>query len=354
VGSIFFLVGVGLITVMPSWEFPDVLFKVIFPGFGLLAIYAGAYLPKQARETQPAKITFDHEQGAVVIEMNELKDQKGVIRYDEIESFDIYAESRHSNSSNSSRTYYIYHVFLKKKDGGEWHLFEYSKREKAEAMIVQLNAQIPKDTPFTMTISQKLSSKIQRQDGIDKTIIHWQNKVSFAQPIVVFVFSAIFLSILSSIFSFGDIGVLGSIVFGFILLVFLFIITIIIRKLVKDTTTRYAVSVDHHDLDFYEFSKSTGAMRNKKTLSLTEVHSIIYTYAPSKNYQNGGLKILTEADKGREVVYEQKPMEAVKDMFSSEKQPITLSITALNPVECLQLENWLQELILKKGNVRVQ
>jgi hypothetical protein len=34
-------------------------------------------------------------------------------------------------------------------------------------------------------------------------------------------------------------------------------------------------------------------------------------------------------------------------------QPITLSITALNPVECLQLENWLQELIFKKADKAV-
>jgi hypothetical protein len=136
--------------------------------------------------------------------------------------------------------------------------------------------------------------------------------------------------------------------------IFGLVMFIVVRKLIKDATTRYAVSVDHTNLEYYEFSKSTGQMRNKKTHPLHNVQSINYSFTPSQQNMGAGLKILTKADSDRLQELKEKPMEAFKDLFKSGNGPITLSITALNPVECLQLENWLQELILKKGNVKVQ
>jgi membrane protein YdbS with pleckstrin-like domain len=358
IGSLFFVIGVGLNFFMTTWEMPFLLFRILFPLFGLGAVFAGAYLPRQMRETQPVRITFDHDQGAVVVEMMDGDSQKGFIRYDELDGFDIYVESRSSSSSSrgTSRTTYRYHVYLKKKDGGEWHLFDYGDRTDAEAMIVHLNAQIPTDRPFKLVMPAKLSSKIERKEGLDKTVIHWQNKVTFWQPLFLFVFAAIFLTILSSFFSFGtELDVFFMIVIGFIFSVFVLVMFTVVRKLIKDATTRYAVSVDHVNLEYYEFAKSSGAMRNKKILPLVEVRSINYTFAPSKQYQNAGLRILTEKDEEKIQEYKEKPLKALKDLFSSsDSGPITLSITALNPVECLQLENWLQELILKKSNVKVQ
>lgn len=357
IGGLFFLIGVGLNVFMSTWEMPFMIFRILVPLFGLVAIFSGIFLPRQMRETQPALITFDHDLGAAVVQMSASDEQKGFIRYDEISGFDIYVESRRSSSSGSrgSSTYYHYHVFLKKIDGGEWHLFEFNTRDKAEALIAQLTSQIPKDRPFKVSNAPKLSSKIEKKEGLDKTVIHWQNKVNWWQPLFLGMFAVVFLSIVGSFFSFGaDLGVFGFIVIGFILIVFVLVMFSVVRKMIKDATTRYAVSVDHSNLEYYEFSKSSGAMKNKKALPLTEVQSVNYTFAPSKQYEQAGLTILTQAQASRLEEYKQKPLEAVKDLFSSGNDPIKLSITALNPVECLQLENWLQELILKKGNVKVR
>ena len=95
-------------------------------------------------------------------------------------------------------------------------------------------------------------------------------------------------------------------------------------------------------------------MRNKKTHPLRDVQKINYSFTPAQQNTGAGLKILTKADIARLHKLNEKPMEAFKDLFKSGNGPITLSITALNPVECLQLESWLQELILKKGNVTIQ
>jgi hypothetical protein len=358
VGSLFFLIGVGLNFFMTSWEMPFMLFRILFPLFGLGAVFGGLYLPKQTQETQPQQFTFDHDKGAVVVEMTKGGDQRGYIRYDEIEGYDIYVERRSSSGSGRNTTYYHYHVYIKKKDGGEWHLFDFSDRAKAEAIILQLTAAIPLDRPFKIVDQPKLSSKIEKKEGLDKTVIHWQNKVSIWQPIFLLAFSSIFLSIPLSFFSFdgagGGLDYFFVFVIGFMLVIFGVVMFVVVRKLIKDATTRYAVSVDHTNLEYYEFSKSTGQMRNKKIHPLCDVQKINYTYSPAQQNMGVGLKILTQADIDRLRELDDKPMEAFKDLFKSGNGPITLSITALNPVECLQLENWLQELILKKGNVAVQ
>ena len=356
VGSLFLLIGVGLNVFMTTWEMPFMMFRLLFPAFGLIAIFAGRYLPRQVRESTPEQIIFDHDKGAVVVAMTKTGNEQGYIRYNEIAGYDIDVESRSSSSSTTSgsRTYYRYHVYLRKKDGGEWYLFEYNNRSAAEDMINLLKTQVLADRPFKVSEQSKLTSKIEKKEGLDKTIIHWQNKVSFWQPLFLLVFSVIFLSILYSFFSFGkEIEFFGLVILGFIFSVFLFVMAVTIRKLIKDATTRYAVSVDHANLEYYEFSKSSGQMRNKKTLPLTVVHSINYTFAPSKNNPGAGLKILTQEEAERFHQYKEKPMEVLKDLFTGSNKPIALSITALNPVECLQLENWLQELILKKSNKQV-
>lgn len=361
IGSLFFIIGVGLNFFITTWEMPFLLFRILFPLFGLIAIFAGTSLPKKTENTQPEQIIFDHDKGAVIVHMTKIGTERGHIRYDEIAGYDIYVESRRSSGSgsSSSRTTYRYHVYVKKKDGGEWHLFEFGDRAAAEAVILQLTALVPLNKPFTITEQPKLSPKIERKEGLDKTVIHWQNKVSITQPIFLVFFCIIFFSILSSFFTFdkGGVGfdIFFMLIIGFILLVFCFVMFVVIREMIKDATTRYAVSVDHTNLEYYEFSKKSGQMKNKRALPLTHVQSINYTFAPSKQYHDSGLKILTKADIDRAEEIKQKPLEGFKDLFKGNNSgPIVLSITALNPVECLQLENWLQELILKKSSVAVQ
>jgi hypothetical protein len=360
VGSLFFSIGVGLNVFMDSWEMPFLLFRILFPLFGLVAIVAGLRNPKQVQNTQPEQFIFDHEKGAVIVQMTKVGDERGYIRYDEIAGFDIYEEKRTSSGSGSSRsrTYYHYHVFIKKKDGGEWHIMNFSDRSAAQAMVELLTTQVPLSRPFNVSDQPKLTPKIEKKEGLDKTVIHWQNKVSLSQPLFLVVFSVVFFGIMSSFFTFdidgSGMGWFFMLVIGFILFVFCLVIFSVVRTLIKNATTRYAVSVDHVNLEYYEFSKKTGAMKNNKTLPLHLVKSIAYTYSPSRQYQDGGLRIMTEADMVKAAEVKEKPLQGLKDLLKGNNGPIVLSITALNPVECLQLESWLQALILKKGSVTVQ
>jgi hypothetical protein len=356
VGSVFTLIGVAINLLSTDMEFPFLLFKILFPVFGVGAIAAGIAAPKIAKRTIPELISFRNDQGAVVVEMDSSTRQTSHIRYDEIEKFDIYVESRSSSSSSSrpSRIVYYYHVLLRKKDGGEWFITECNSQKQAEEIIQQLTTGVKLTNPCTLSNNQTLTSKLSKQEGIDKTVIHWQNKVGFFAPVFLIFFSIAFLSILSTAFtSTFDLNGFVYFVIGFMLLVFSLVMFVTIKNMIKEATTRYAISIDRSALEYYEFSKSSGIMKNKKSIPLTEVHSIVYSFAPIKNYSNSGLTISTEKETLQAKENKDKPLTGLKNLFSGKGQPINLSITALNPVECLQLESWLQDLIKKKGNLHV-
>ena len=352
VGSIFLLLGVGLNAMSSGFESPLILFKTIFPLFGLGAIVLGIFLPRMATQ-EPELITFDHHKAAVIIEMKKLEDQTGYIRYDEIEKFDIYVERRSSSSSTSTSSTtnsYYYHVFLQKKDGGEWFLSQSGTRAAADEILQKLTSSVQTNKAASNLPTAKLTDKIFKEEKIDKTSILWQNKVGLSGPVFLVVFAAVFLGIISQFVTvkFGDVDYFFYSILGFIALVFGVIFFFAVKKMIKDATTRYAVVVGKSTLEYNEIAKSTEAVTNVKTLSLPEVYSVTYSFSPIRSY-NRGLAILTREEHLQAQQNRNNPVEALKSIFSGKNRPLTLSITALNPVECLQLEAWLQELIRKKG-----
>ena len=353
VGAIFLLVGCGINLLSSGFEFPFALFKIFFPLFGLGAIAVGIFLPKMAT-TDPEVITFDHNKGAVIIHMTKDGNQTGYIRYDEIEKFDTYVERRSSSSSTSSArsTYsYYYHVFLRKKDGGEWFLSQSETQNAADEILQKLKSSVQTTKIASFLPAPVLTDKISKEEKMDKTVIQWQNKVGIFGPIFLLIFASVFLGIFSMIFTgeFGDIAFFFYMIAGFTIAVFGIILFFAIKKMIKDATTRYAIAVGKSSLEYNEISKSTETIKNMKTIPLPDVYSVAYSFSSISNYSGGGLSILTQKEHLQVQHERDHPLEALKNIFSSKNKPLTLSITALNPIECLQLENWLQELIRKKG-----
>jgi hypothetical protein len=351
VGLTFMVAGIGIVYFSPGNEFPTILFKLIFPLFGLGAVVLGIFLPK-LKTNEPALITFDHPRALVAIQMDKNNSDAGHIRYDEIDKFDIYVESRSSSSGSSSRrSNYYYHVFLRKKDGGEWFLTQSSTREGAEAIRQKLVSSVQTSRSPSSIASPILTDKITREERMDKTGVLWQNQVGVGAFILLFVIAAVFIGILGMILggTFGEIESFVYVVLGFIILIFVTILFFITRKMIKDATTRYAVLIGKTTVEYQEISKSTEAVKFSKSISMTDVHSVSYSFAPVKNYSGSGLVIATKEEHDKMIHERENPMEAFKSLFSSKNKPMVLSISNLNPMESLQLEAWLQDLIRKKG-----
>ncbi|HVD99207.1 MAG TPA: hypothetical protein VNB90_13450 [Cytophagaceae bacterium] len=345
VGSVFLLIGIGLNLWMENNEFPALIFKILAPTMGLFAIITGINIPRYERKTTPELIAFDNKKGTVEIRMSGVEEQKAYIPYDEIKKFDLYVESR-SSSSSSSRgtrtTTYFYHVYLLKKDGGEWFLTESNSREKAEEILQKLQREIHLHTPCSVKDNPMFPDKLEKDEFTGKTTIRWQNKVSFFAPVFILLFIVAFISILSTVFNNSFfLDSFGMVVIGFILIVFIFVLFMVIKKLIKDATTIYCVLLDRTKLEYQELTKS-GNLRTTKAIDFKDIYSIAFSFSPVKDYGSRAIRVLTKKEFDRINSYKENPLQSLKDLFKH-NDIIELNFTALNPVEYLQLENWLDK-----------
>ena len=321
-----------------SWPVALVVFGTLFAGAGI-----GFYIKKGSFINVPQSITFDNAKGVVVIEMDPSSTQKGYIRYDEIDRFDVERETRGGKTPS-----HYYHVYLLKKDGGRWYLTVSRSRTAADNVLQHLNTHVAVRNPVTLEIKPVISDKLEKVEKQDKTTIFWQNAVdisSFFGPAIV-------------VFFLGGVGIVtflaGNTTIG-MALGGLAVVAIVgfAQKIRKDATTRYSVSLDKEQVEYSESDKSSGAVRKSKSIPLQEVHSIVYTFSPSGSVGDD-IVIRTIQQHEDWMKGQTGLMEAIKAHFKSYNELIRFNIKALNAVECLQLEHWLQEVMKKRGNVHVQ
>lgn len=323
---------------------PQEVWPIVLMVFGLI-FAAGAiavFVTKGGTTTLPPLITFDNSKGAVVIEMDQAGTQTGYIRYDEIEKFDIQHETR-----SGKTTSHYYHVYLKKKDGGRWFLTVSGTRPKAEDILQQLNTLVALKNPVTVQLKATLSDKLEKEEKSDKTTIFWHNAVtgaSFIGPAAVVLFLAAVVVILIVSGSTTIALVVGAVA--------ALVVVGTVQKTIKDATTRYGVSVGKQNLEYNEFDKTSGAVKSTKAIPLQDLHSVTYSFNAPRSLGEG-VMVWTHQQHNTYEQSQSNLMEAIKTHISLYKDIVKLDIRALNPVECLQLEFWLQELIKKKGNEKV-
>lgn len=357
VGSIFFFIGIGMNFFMDN-DFSSLLFRILFPGMGLLFAFVGFSLPASTRKTTPQRIRFDNRKGIVTIEMTNSGEQSSYIRYDEIEKFDIYTEARSSSGSSGkgmNRTTYYYHVLLRKKDGSEWFLTESGNYNESEKMLEKFRNEVQLQNPAVLRSTLVFPDKMNKDETSGKTVLRWRNKISLVAPAILILFAVVFITIVSTIFSTSsptEFSIFAFVIGSFILLVFGIVAFVIVRQLIKDAFTIYSLVIDRTQLEYQELTKSE-VIRNSRVIPMKDIYSIYYSFSPVKNYGLAGLHILTHKEFERLSFYKEKPLEEFKDLFRKETGPVKLNITAFNPVEFLQLENWLQDVIRKKANVEV-
>ena len=355
-GALFF--GIGLVINSMNWgDSPaPLLFRILFPTMGLGAILAGINIPRIHRKTIPELIIFDNHKGVVSVHMSKDGDQVGYIRYEEIEKFDLQVEERRSSSTSSgklsSSTTYYYHVLLRKKNGSEWYLIESGSKKFAEEMIQRLRTSVHLEVPCSLRISTVLTDKLIKEESRSKTILKWENKVSPFAFLFILLFAVVFLSVLYSIVvennRFNDFDAFLYLIAGFIFCVFCFVMFTVIRKMIKNASSLYKIVIDKDNFEYHELTKTSETIKKTKSIALKDIYGISYSFIRGKNDGNTGLSVLTKNDYDRIQSYKNKPLQAVKDFFTGKDTSVKLDITALNPVECLQLETWLQEVIKRK------
>ncbi len=366
VGSIFTLVGLVMLLLMP-WEFPFLIFKLVFPSIGIFVVYTAFTYDKNNKKTTLSKVVFDNKLGCVALELSDVEQYRGYIKYEEIEKFGIYIETH--SSSKGHKTYY-YHTVLYKKDGGEWFLTKHSTENEANEDLQKLRANVNLSQIYIANFSPVFSNKLEKKEGLNKTSIFWQNEVKLATVAFLVGFGAIFCSILYAVvksMSFKvSFEIFPIIICGFIFIVFGIIMFSIIKQLIKDATTKYSIAVSHSSFDYLELDKKTSEVKLSKSIPLDQLYSIVYNYWTKSNNQPNKLIIFNKEGYDKLISYRNNPnlqFEALANQFKenlkqgvfhfdfSYSNQIELVFATLNPIECLQLETWLQEIIKSKNQM---
>ncbi len=359
-GLFFFLVGLVVNYFSDSHEFPMMAMRIVVPVFGFGFMILGLRIPAWTKASRPETILFDHEVGLVTITMSVSSDQKAYIAYNDIEKFDVEIEKQSSSSSSStgrggtSTTYYYYHVYLKKRDGGRWYLAVFNTGEEADKLVAFMKESVDLQKEPTQQIPLVLTEKVKKEEQFDKVTISWKNHVSVITFVVLAAFCAVFLCILGGFMSkehgVGQLGAFGYIVLGFIFLVFCLVIGFIAKDWYKQATTSYSIAISKKALVYSEYEKSTERLKSETEIPLQQLYAINFTFDPDKKFGEAGMTLISNEEHERMVEVADKPLQMLKDFVKGKDKSIYLKFLALNPVEYLQLETWLEGQVRSKGN----
>jgi hypothetical protein len=295
-------------------------------------IFIIAFVSSGTLNEQPGSYVFDHEKGWVAIHSIANPSVIGYVLYSEILKLDIHIESRKSKNS----TTYYYHGYLEKRDGSKWHFVNSLKKDEVVKVIEDLLPCIKSDLPTSAPLQDELSNKIEKLGNKEQAVLHWQNKALF-RTIQLIIFSIFYLGFISfcllALFVFPETPAGAKIVVAIFLLFFGgllgYALITAFRRNLKNLFRKFALSINATQLEYYEFNKLTGKQKKNVAFPLHAVGAIRYTYVSWENIK--------------------KPIEVIaKD---ENEKSVEIYIDALSPVECLQIENWLQQNIREKTGI---
>jgi hypothetical protein len=335
--TILFVVGGGAISLFAFFMLggEDDFSWVI--AYGLLFLFgigfaAGSFmLPLIQHENTPASITFKQDEKMVMIEMRNRENAH--IPYSEIIGFEIIQEKRSAAAANSAGIHYIhYHVILKRKNGGTWFLTSSTDKQEAEQVLAMLRASVivddvPKPLP---TVHLPPMFKIESGNPIN---VQWMN------PTPTWVILGLRLAVAASVLALirllldlGDVSWTSSAIFIVLFSLFLLPFLLLIKKVRDQSKIKQSLSIGLENLEYNEVDTTNGKTASQKTIKLSSIAQIVYSYSGMDKARNSTLAI------------QHLPNEAE----GKEKTPVNLFVSGLNPVECLQLEGWLRETILAR------
>ncbi|HYG03099.1 MAG TPA: hypothetical protein VD927_11695 [Chryseosolibacter sp.] len=356
VGSVFILVGLGLFLFSEKEDFLMKVMTFMFPTFGLIAVVSGLKLPDIQARTIPDEIIFDNAKGRVQINQQVSEIKTAYIYYDEIQDFMIKVKKHETSSSGggSSRTYYRYHVYLQKKDGGTWELLKRNKEEDAKAEIEKIKSSVRlSQIPVRENTSITLSQKYKLLDYGTKAELTWRNPVGYG-PLFLICFVTVFLTVLFAIFegaNFSDFGFFGYFIVGFILVVFVIVIGGNVIKMIKNFRTEYAISISDMSLNYIERDRA-GRTKKDVYVSMHDLYALSFSFDTDEMMRKIYIYTREQFEK-LNTMEVSLSVESIREIFNFHSELVSIEIQSLTPVETLHLENFLQQKIKEKSRANV-
>lgn len=292
----------------------------IITGFFLVVIF----ISRGIQNSIPHTFIFDHEHGMVILQ-SESGQEEAYIAYNEIEKLDIYVEER---KSDDSTTNYFY-GYLQKRDGSQWSFVDALNEQQVRSALDLVREKITQDRAYAPLQKARLSGKITKKENTETSLLYWTNR-SGMRTVQLVVYTILYTGVFGfCVYMIVDItgtfpaeakvgGFFATAIFGTLLG---WLLIRAIRRNLKNMFLRFALSVSESAVEYFEFSKRSGERKSNVSVAVEDIVAIRYGFQAWENYK-----------KPLEIISRQDP-----------DTPVELYMDSLSPIECLQVENWLQE-----------
>ncbi len=302
---------------------------------GLISVIVGLVVPWSFHRYKPDSISFDSNLGAVEIRNRQ---SRFLLPFSEIEKVDV-RTIRHTSSKGG--TSYEYMLYFSKKDGSVWDLVSGGVKETMEKRLAAFLEKVD------LTSSHKDLAQPQLPRGFTETDtgISWLNRPGmkdFASYIVFILVGGIFLLFGTAVFSNWKPGFIPlCAVMGCFFLVYLYLTAMVIRKAVRKIATSHSLAIRAEGIEYSE-TRGRAAKTTLRRIPTEDLDAVSFHHKPLR------LKfVITILSKKDSALYAEDQMEDILlGDFSLKKSPyansITLDIDALDAVEKLRLEDYIQ------------
>jgi hypothetical protein len=333
----------------------------LFALMGLTIMYVGLIMPRTQAKYSPHSFVFDHQAAQLKIIQDRESTQSITIPYADIDSFDIKTVVSSSSSPNTSTRIrsYTYYPHVVKKDSGMVEFGKTHNLQYAQDLVDMLNAarQNALAEPKTATVNYTLPQKISKTIKGDAIILQWRNVVNWLKllgTLLICCTLTVFIVQVGGLLlaEHEDIWFLVYFFFGFMFLIMLMILISTLYDLWKNFNTTFGISISKTSLEFFE-NDLNGRLKKSEILTLKDIGAIIFNFQISEN-NNNAVQILTKEQFTKMQTMrnesEQFSWSAITDGFKLARQVRRIDIQALNVVERIQLEYWLQQTLRERGN----
>lgn len=358
ISIIFTIIGFGFLYFVKSSDVLITTLKFSFPSFGLMGIYIGIIFPKLQKTKIPDEIIFDNSKGRVEVKQKLSEINLAYIYYDEIADFVIIPKKiqQNNNTQITSYTKYNYHIYLVKKDGGQWELLKTSNEKKALLDVANLKTIIKLSVPpqkVELSVPQSLKYSILKK--YNKVELSWRNKIG-SSAFFLAIFSLVFVAFSYAIIytgnsMFTDLPIFFYIVYGFIATLFVFVIGFNANAMIKNAKTIYSLVISDQFLTYFEKNQEE-IIKKEIKIKFSDIHAISFSFDTDNTMRK--IFVLThEQFKQKNNTKVSLSLDYFKSIFEFYQSLVSLNIDDLTAVEALYIETYLQQQIREIGNVEI-
>lgn len=343
VALLFMLVGIFVLL----WG--EALFGAFFAALGFLIFLVGVFSPDEKKRIIPKRFVFNNTAGRLDVVMS-ATGRQSFIPYAEIEGF--FQHTLRFVKGGYQREIHL--IYVRKKDGGVWFVYDHVSKRNADDVFQQLVAGVNLQAPLIAPTQTAGLGGLKNVSTPQRPVLEWGGEIGWLGLLIVGLFIGMFGLIPASMIldptasSSKQAG--GWVLAVVVSLAFVVTIALLLRKMLQI----HRISFDAQHLNYTTRFRFLGGNEKRTALPLRHVVRVVFSFMQTdQEIIAPEIFLLTKEQAEKVSTRERKPEQPIDVVFWENDKPLSLPITGLTPVDGLALEHWLQAQISNRSGLPV-